>query len=313
MSNYERPGSESEGSTAPFTPESFADDVTNPNQRDVFAWLHPHSKTACAAYDAAVNTCIKNPDKHKHARQFMSANDRARRAESVFTEDGKTAEFTHPQWSGAFKLSLKVLPNDPAAGWYLGTNRGRPPGEVDLLLAPPTNAWTAAKVAGKHARLFFHKDTWRLMLEARHTVTMGKGGASVVRGSAPRVLEDGELIEISDCSYIFEYSDLYPTQGFEQDLAKFIKQHQGSDFPLNKYLSPCRTSEPVSVGEYSCSPSAFAQGTFGKVSAGWARDGTAVAIKVFKSPAKERFRSHQLIMESIGEHVRIIDRSRAIH
>ncbi len=304
--------SQSEGSTAPFTPESFADDVTNPDLRDVFAWLRPHSKTACAAYDAAVNTCIKNPEKYNNARQFMHANDRAMRAESVFTEDGETAEFTRLQWSGAFKLSLKILPNNPAAGWCLGTNRGRPWGEVDLLLAPPINSWITAKVAGKHARLFFHKDTWRLMLEARHTVTMGKGGASVVRGSTPRVLENGELIEISDCSYIFEYTDLYSTQRFEQDLAQFIRQHRGSDSPLNEHLSPSRTSEPVAVGEYSCSPSAFAQGTFGKVSAGWARDGTAVAVKVFKSPVEEKLRSHQLIMERIGDHVGInhrIDRN----
>ena len=61
----------------------------------------------------------------------------------------------------------------------------------------------------------------------------------------------------------------------------------------------------MTLGKYSCTPGAFAQGTFGQVAAGWARDGKAVAIKRFKKSYQASLDLHREMMAHIGEHVRL--------
>lgn len=125
----------------------------------------------------------------------------------------------------------------------------------------------------------------------------------MLRESAHRVLGPGELFTINDCSYIFELDDYFSTPHFEEELSGFMQEYHSSHWSMSSVLSPKSVGRPVSVGKYYCSPSAFAQGTFGKVSAGWTQDGTAVAIKVFKNPNESEIRSHEQFMGYIGKHV----------
>ena len=298
--------SESDGDTVPLTPESFKQHVTDVDEDEVFAWLRPHGKAACAAFDSSVNSTIKNNLRHRyeHERKFLHRISRERRASSFFTEDGEEVDRCGSyQWSGAFKLSLKTPPRDAAEGWFLGTNYGRDTQEVDILLAPPKES-KATGIAGKHARLFFHDESCRMVLEARHAVTLAKNGAEVITQSQHRVIEDGELIQIGTCSYIFEYTSFHRTKAFEEVLFWWIKEHGNRQEMPNELLSPSSVVESRSLGNYYCSARAFAKGTFGKISAGWARDGSAVAIKVLKEPDKSRVEYHQRIMNEIGYHVR---------
>lgn len=293
---------DSEGDTIPFTPDSIAENIANPVLDGIFAWLRPHSPTAQAAFDAIVNAGITYTEKYRDTRQFLHLDDhRKKRALSIHTEDGETEVSGSLQWSGAFKLSLNVLPRDPVKGWYLGSSSE----EADLVLVPSSKGWLQrTRIAGRHARLFLHPESNRVVLEARHTVTTSKTGVQVLHGSACRVLEHGELVAINDCCYTFEFTDLFATQGFDEGLSVFMKHYHGSQWFMNKLLSPNSVGKPLLLGEYFCSPSAFAQGTFGKVSAGWTQNGAAVAIKVFKSPRESEVRSHEQLMKYIGTHVR---------
>ena len=295
--------SDSEGSTILLSPGSGADDIVNANQNDVFAWLRPHSDIARRAFDASVNSALKNRGKYEHIRQFLQISERGNRALSAFTEDGAENHDVARQWSGAFRLSLKVPPRDSAKGWYFGTSRGRHLQDVNILLAPPIKKWAGSRIAGRHGRLFLHEESCRMMLEARHTVTTTKNGAFVISQLNSRVVEHGELIEIGDCTYTFEYAELYSTPGFEEDLVRFMKEHNGPRWALNKLLSPASVNSSLPMGNYSCSPSAFAQGTFGKIYAGWSHNGRPVAIKVFKRPVENEVRGHQELMAQIGYHV----------
>lgn len=281
---------------------STADEPVNCN--DVFAWLRPHSDTAREAFDASVNSAYDNPDESEHIRQFMYITGQGKRARSPFSDDSTEPDNDLLQWSGAFKLSLNVRPHDPKKGWYLGTSYKRQPLEVDLLLAPPTKTWNEKGIASKHARLFFNEQSYRMMLEARHTVTVTKSGVTVITQSQSRVIEDGELIQIGPCSYVFEYTELHSTSVFELNLIQFMKEQSGGQWSLNKLLSPGTVGSPIVFGKYHCSSNAFAEGTFGKVSAGWEQDGRPVAIKVFKQPNKDELVRHREIMNYIGYHVR---------
>jgi len=298
---------ESDGSTLPATPQSFSEDVATVEEQGIFAWLRPFNRIAREAFDATVNTTIKHPLEFEHARKFLHITPtRERRLGSVFTEDEDSAADPEPvsQWIGAFKYSLKNLPRNPGRGWYLGTGRGPSRlGEVDILLAPPTDSWAKLGIASKHARLFFHLESCRVVLEARHTVTIGRDGSEVFRQSNSRVLEQGGLISIGDCVYTFEFTDHFATSEFNGCLSRFMKKYSDSEWSMNQLLSPASVGAPRSIGNYYCSPSAFAQGSFGKVSAGWTKEGTAVAIKHFKNPKRDETRVHQLLMEYIGRHV----------
>lgn len=277
---------------------------------DVFAWLRPLNESAREAFNATVNGVIRHPTKFCHMRQFLHCDSRNKRAPSLFSEDGEhvgdsdCVESAY-QWNGAFKLSLRTLPRDPSKGWVLGTNRGRPSEEgIDLLLAPPTKVWATLRIAGRHARLFIHEESCRIVVDAQHTVTLGRNGATISNRSAPYSLEDGELIVIGDCAYTFQYSPTFNTPSFEQDLVRYMRDHCNPQWTIHKLLTPSSVGNPISLGNYHLSPSAFAQGTFGKVSAGWDGNGAAVAIKSFKNPKASEIKAHIELMKYIGDHVR---------
>lgn len=300
----------SESSTQPCTPnvQAEAEEAAMVQQSEIFAWLRPSNQVARDAFDAVVSGIRETPEEFKHAERFLYfTSTRAARAESVFTEDGEATIELEPipttlQWEGAYKFSLKTPPQKPGAGWHLGSGRGYP--EIDVLLALPTAHRANSRVAGCHAIISFHSVSARILLQARHTIITGRDGTNVLRQSNSRVIEHGELIAIGDCLYTFELTDLFASSEFDKSLSLFMKKYSAPEWTLHNLLSPSTVGQPTSIGKYYCSPNAFAQGTFGKVTVGWSKEGTAVAIKHFKQPNKDEFEMHQYLMGKIGSHVR---------
>lgn len=301
-------------STVALTPESFTKDVTNLDLSDVFALLRPLDGPATEAFAATVNAVIKNSSTYNHHRQFLRLHDRAHRAHSTFTEDEEDGDAGahRPPLSltdeelrlGSFKLRLQAPPSRPAQGWYLGTARGQSSVEdIDILLAPPTDKWTHMKIAAKHARLFIHSNSCRIVLEARHSIIIASNGVKTLRQST-QVLEHGELFKIGQCLYSFEYTPFFNTSEFATDLAKYMRQHHQPRWQPHACFTPGSVGEPRMLGGFYYSPHGIAQGSFGRVTAGWASDGSAVAIKFFKEPTEQTFKKHVRLMERIGNHVR---------
>ena len=305
--------SDSDSSTIPITPSPLSEDILNQEIDNVFAWLRPINTIACEAFDDAVNAVIKHPTTYLHMRQFFhTSQNRSVRAASVFTDDSTSADNgecdqSNPQWTGAFKFSLKTVSCATGDGWSLGTGHGLPSGEeVDIMIAPPSRRWLKS-IAGKHARFYFHKESARMALEARHTIKLsGMDKVDVITKTAVRVLEKGQFISIGDCLYTFEYTDLMKSKDFLDDLSKWMKVHHGPGWALHRTLSSTLGGDHINLGNYTCTPGAFAQGTFGEVTAGWARDGSTVAIKRFKKPKEESLKAHREMMHYIGEHVSLL-------
>ena len=285
---------------------------------DAFAFLRPLSPSARNAFNAAVDAITTNSSQDpnfEHYHRFVYAERVIPRASSVFTEDQDAAIVEEPdsdsasqQWNGAFKFSLGTPPHDESSGWYIGTSRGRSVSSnqgVDILLALPGAARAQNDIAGNHGRLYFHPETYRMVIQARHTVTVGKSG-SIIRNSQSQVLDDKDLLMIGDHTYAFEYTSYFRSPEFEEELCQHLQRIQGDRCAMNKLLSPASVGAPIAVGEYFRSASAFAQGTFGQVSAGWARNGAAVAIKFYKDPKSNDIQSHKDIMHIIGNHDNVL-------
>ncbi|KAL8790343.1 MAG: hypothetical protein Q9213_000695 [Squamulea squamosa] len=275
--------SESEASTEPATPKEGSAEVIKLDESNVFAWLRPLSKTSCQAFDATVNLVIKKPAEFTHVRQFLHCDSRQDRAQSVFTDDE----------------------DDSTDRWCIGSGRARSK-EVDLLLAPPTDRWMKIEVAGIHATLAIHPESCRISLQARHTVTISKNSTKTFRQQESYILEHDEIILIGDCAYTFQYTDYFFSPAFERDIIRYMRSHIKSLWTMNEFISPNSVGPPRLLGNYYCSPSAFAQGTFGKVSAGWTENGATIAIKTFKNPKESEIKSYIEIMEYIGTHENIV-------
>ncbi|KAL8773769.1 MAG: hypothetical protein Q9209_001537 [Squamulea sp. 1 TL-2023] len=234
------------------------------------------------------------------------------RSQSVFTEDEDSSIEPRPappyQWTGAFALCLMNLPRNPAQGWCLGTNCARTsPNEVDLLLAPPLHHRTGTQIAGHHATLSLHTQSCRIVVQARHTIIIGRNGAKAFRNPESVLLEPGEIVVfIGNCAYTFEYTEYFTTMAFKQEITQYMRNYYDSTWSMNKYISPDSVGLPTALGNYYCSHRAFNQGTFGKISAGWNRSGGTVAIKIFKDPKKSEIQSHVELMKIIGQHENIL-------
>ncbi|KAL8820948.1 MAG: hypothetical protein Q9223_000936 [Gallowayella weberi] len=260
----------------------------------VFAWLRPLDEAAKEAFDAAVNHIIKHSPPSDHFRQFVHCDAQERRAQSVFTEDEDSSQnpTSDPPYrlTGAFRLCLMNLPRNPAQGWCLGSNFASTSlHPVDLLLAPPEDPRTKTRIAGYHATIKLHTESCRVVVEARHTITVPRHTPKTFRRLDTVVLDSEESVFIANCAYTFEYTEYYHSQDFKEELARFMKQHHDPKWSMNKLSLLAR---------------AFKEGTFGRVSVGWDKDGRPVAIKIFKQPQKSELRSHVELMKSIGQHER---------
>ncbi|KAL8727617.1 MAG: hypothetical protein Q9166_005925 [cf. Caloplaca sp. 2 TL-2023] len=300
----------SDASTVPNTPESGSEKIPTLDEGTVFAWLRPLNLPTSDAFDSTVNTVIKYPSEYNHQYRFLHCDSRQGRAQSVFTDDDDSIqpESSAPvtQWAGAFGLTFTQLPHNPAKGWDIGTNRAKSTsGEVDLLLAPQNSRMNLG-IAGNHARLALHNQSCRISLEAKHTVTIGINGAKSFRQSKRYVLEHGEIVLIGLCAYTFQYTDYFFSAAFDHDITQYMRKYCESHWSMNDYISPSSVGLPISLSNYYCSPRAFAQGTFGKISAGWSESGEVVAIKTFKKAIESEISSHIELMEYIGRHDRIL-------
>lgn len=208
--NYAMPDSEGSSGedTVPLTPESFAEDVLTEENEHVFGWLRPLNECAHRAFNIMVDRIIKSRGTSSHTRQFIHCSGKS---PSIFRSDGSfeggrskgTDDLQRDQWTGAFKFSLDVLPKTPAEGWYIGSGLDKP--GVDVLLAPPSRSWQVKGISGCHARIYIHKQSCRVVVEARHRMFVDTAGkAEIISQGTSRALETGQMIQIGQLSYTYE-------------------------------------------------------------------------------------------------------------
>ena len=281
------------------------------NMDNAFAQLTPQNPNAKEAFHETVKTVLSNPDMYHHASQFIYTEQVAAWTWSELsttgdTFDGLGADLEHgPAWMGVFKLELTALPTDEA-GWILGTGADiESVQDVDLLLTPDTPDWQlTTRIAGKHARLRFHPESWTLLLEALHTVSLAGHGSTKVYKKESRVVHHGDSINIGNCQYIFEFCDLYYSAGFQEDMKYYMCDHLGHPHKLHTSLTaPTAEGNKLRIGDFTFSAGAFAAGTYGRVAGGYAGDGSCVAVKHFKLISKPRLDHHKKIMRKIAYHV----------
>ncbi|KAL8934834.1 MAG: hypothetical protein Q9216_005710, partial [Gyalolechia sp. 2 TL-2023] len=282
---------DADGSTVPNSPDAESGDAARLDEEQVFAWLRPMNDIANTAFNATVDMVIKHTPVFDHFRSFLHYRDSHQpRSQSVFTEDdddsNQESPPAHPyrQWSGSFGLCLNHLPCDPGQGWRVGTNSK----EIDILLAPPRSFRNETQIAGYHGTLKLHMESCRILLQARHTITVGRDGPKAFRYPETLLLEPGEIIFIGNCTYTFEYTKYFYSEAFKHALTRYMRNYHDSSWSINQYVTPGSIGIPTVLGEYYCSPRAFNQGTFGKISAGWDKTGDTVAFKIFKAPKESQ-------------------------
>ena len=292
-------------STVSFLPDSWEQD---PNTENVFAWLRPMNEFAQHAFHLLVDSMIQNPDLRVSERRFIHLEGREIiDTSSVSSSDDEAEQGVTDQrrWVGAFKFSTAVYPKDPTKGWFIGTGRGSL--DVDVVIGLPDLKWRYNKIRGKHARLYIHEESCRPTVEALHCMEVS--GATGVKHIAQRttssskVLEHGHQLEVGRCTYLFLHGNAMKNGKFNVSLPEFMEIHHGEGWCAHHILSATSKGSYLTMDQYTFLPGAFAAGTFGEVTAGWAQNGSAVAVKRFKSPDLSRFNQHQKIMGLIGKHV----------
>ena len=262
------------------------------------------------AFHLLVDDMNQNPGTRMSERKFIHVDGR----ESIYTSCDSDSDSDDPadeggtdelRWVGAFKFSTAVYPRDPAKGWLIGTGRGTV--EVDVVIGLPDSKWTYNKIRGNHARLYIHEDSCRPTVEALHSMNVSgaTGIKHIAQGTenSSKVLEHGHQVEIGRCTYLFSCGKAMTNGMFVTSLPSFMKVHHGNRWAAHRILSTTSMGTYLTMDQYTFLPRAFSEGTFGEVTAGWAQDGSAVAVKRFKSPDRLRFSKHQEIMGLIGTHV----------
>ena len=278
----------------------------------VFAWLRPMNESACLAFNLVVESMIKHPDIHLHERKFIHVSGRAMpRARSISESDdqGSQEEAEQSQIVGAFKFSTALLPRDPTFGWSIGTGFNKP--EIDVVIGPSGSQWNNNKILVKHARLYIHKESCQITVEALHGMEVtGLTGLKHIGpkfSNSNKVLEHMHLVHFGRCTYIFEQGDAVVNGNLRKTLKDFMRLQHGREWSAHKILSAPSTADYHTLNEFTYMPGAFAGGTFGEVTVGWAQDGSAVAVKRFKKPSEGKLYEHINIMALIGEHVNVFN------
>lgn len=282
------------------------------NTDDVFAWLRPLNEFACHAFHLVVESMIKNPSTYVHEREFIHVHEKKMpRSGSLSGSDDQSdhEEADQAQIVGAFKFSTAVLPRDPALGWYIGTGFRKP--EVDVVIGPSGPEWNNNKILGKHARLYVHKESCQTTVEALHSMEVtGITGLKHIGqkfSASAKVLEHRHLVQFGRCTYVFEQGAAIVNGKFQKSLEQFMRLQHGRQWKAHRILSGPSTAAYHTLDEFTYMPGAFAGGTFGEVTVGWAQDASAVAVKRFKQPNEQKLDRHVDIMKLIGEHVSIFD------
>ena len=263
---------------------------------EVFAILRPTNLSARKAYDGSVKLAIDDADKFAYVNRTVLADPGYDAAGGNLQEDEGITEW------GYFKLSLSVPPHNPEEGWYLGTSRGiSEHGEIDVLLGPPTAASESMGLGPKHARIFMHRDTCKIVIEAKDAVKLGQDDTTIIQDSARRVLENGEMIQFGSCLYSFEITKYPREPAFENYVSAFMKKIHGTDWQLNVLI--CSGRYDV-LGDYRHDPvfSPFDSPSH-QAQPGYSRQGDLVALKVFNSTDRVRASLQRDIMGRLKYHV----------
>ena len=294
-----------EMSIDPTLPASWEQD---PSKDTVFAWLRPMNEFARSAFHLVVDKMVQNPGTQLSERKFIHLDGRATFSPQSASESEEPAHQEvkdQSQWLGAFKFSTAMYPKDPAKGWFIGTGRGKP--EVDILIGPQDSSWINNRIRANHARLYVHMDSCRPIIEAFHSLQVsGATGLKFISpktGLSSKVLEHGHQVQFGRCTYLFLRGNAVDSGMFETSLPDFMKIHHGQLWQAHPILSVTSMGSHHTIDQFTFFPGAFAQGSFGEVTAGWAQDGSVVAIKRFKYPDQSRLDQHQNIMGLIGRHV----------
>ena len=299
---------DSESSTIPLTPENDSVNALRLDPNEVFAWLRPFNEPAEKAFDAVINTVIKHSPDCDHFRPFLHCDSRGSRSQSEYSDNVSFSDdqssYTPYRWAGAFGLRLTHLPHDPVQGWCMGNGRDRSSSRaIDLLLVPPKKHLKEMRIHSHHATMKLHTQSCQVGLLARHTVKVSRNGAKTFRESESFLFEPGEIVSLGQCAYTFEYTEYFHSPAFKDAITKYMRKYHEHQWSMNPHISPSSVRYPTILGDYYCSPTAFDQGTFGRINAGWNKSGGTVAIKTFKNPIESEIRAHEELMRSIGKHV----------
>ncbi|MCJ1237842.1 hypothetical protein MMC14_005829 [Varicellaria rhodocarpa] len=204
----------------------------------VFALLRPANAAARKAYDATLKVAADHPTRFGYANRYVQSEPGPVGAESgsAIGDDEDVLEF------GSFKFSLDISPSRPWNGWYLGIGWGdyrcegmlleRPFRVADILLGPPTVDSQSLGLEKEHARIFLDPESGRVVLEARHSLTIGRDVTKNIQDSAHHVLEHNEQISIGDCVYVFEHTNFFNHPTFRDDLSVFLKAQALPPLPV---------------------------------------------------------------------------------
>ncbi|MCJ1469469.1 hypothetical protein MMC07_008102 [Pseudocyphellaria aurata] len=156
------------------TSPSFPEDLFCQDLNDVFTLLKPVNPSAHKAFHDAVVTVIEHLDRYGHVALSVSN----RRELLACVRKTKIRHGQKHQWTGTFVFSPRTRPRNSGEAWVLGTGRGLSADhELDITLAPRSQRRSAG-IAGRHALFFFHQDSGRIVLQARHAIQISRTGTT---------------------------------------------------------------------------------------------------------------------------------------
>ena len=152
----------------------------------------------------------ESPGKFEHSRKFLHLDTRSEGDGSARSLDSDDV-LLNPEFSsqsipqcGKFTFNLTKPPHILREGWWLGSGCDRPSGqEIDIQLAPPTKEWG---IASKHARIYIDEQSPQFILEARHSVVLGRNGGTKPLYAESHTLKNGDLLTIGNCGYVPTHS-----------------------------------------------------------------------------------------------------------
>ncbi len=169
----------------PYTPTASAG---YSNHHGDFARLIPVNEAAHCAFDEVAEKLQCEPDLNPHALSLMHIEE-LRGDNSKEESGGSDAEASFPQIhylrTGYYRLSMRLPPRDPSAGWIMGSGRHDVVEQnVDFLLTSKKNQH---RVHGTHARLVHNLETYALLLKVYRRCLEPRSFGVVQRSSGASV------------------------------------------------------------------------------------------------------------------------------
>ncbi|KAL8689957.1 MAG: hypothetical protein Q9218_004489 [Villophora microphyllina] len=277
-----------------------------------FAHLTPHNDAARTAFDQLVVTILKSDIDYAYSNQFIGIDGKKQtRAVSVCSVDeGADEEVDQPvapeaMWEGKFALSLRTKEAPLRDGWWAGSEFAKAhKGQHELLLAPPTQEWYNRGIYGRHFRLWIHPRSYRVMITARHTLTLG---SKTLNRSSSHTVSREALITLGACQYKFHLTDYSDEQAWKEDFYCYMHET-----PL---LGSCRTAPRapsviggIDLGKYASQSAVVAKCSHWEMRFGWHQESgdTLGIMRMLKSDVAF-LNSYRQIMKSVGHHDNIVE------